>query len=163
MEISQSELDDDIGRYTAEVLLQMQIQQNALFKFIGDLGINGLTFSQSDFFLGAAYAFDQLPHRHKTIPLTEDEVKATRRRMVDNINPEYGGGNVAVFGFGEFAEALRIHEPVFHLFAEFVLVGMRENNSTEKQEKDFVLGLLVTVLPFYMRSESEQLGSRYTG
>lgn len=132
-------------------------QQPKLGLYLG--GVNNIVITnQLLFALGATLTYDMLPENLQKETLSDGEIRTAHRSIQERtfLQPVPGSDKTEVVtDFSWLQAKLDDDSPAF-------VKWLRKIENSQNQDNpylynDFLIGVLVTILPFYMRAEAQQL------
>ncbi len=151
---------DSIASFTRGVNRRMRTEQPELFKYLRFSAQNtrsrtgALTFGYA-----AALSFDMIPDQVRLEPLTEEQIDVVRGSVAESTDVEEQGSKMMVFQLSWFVDKLKTDSPAYMEW----LGEMVGDLNDEADKNDFILGSLLTVMPFYTRADSRILAKRLLG
>lgn len=148
-----SDSKESLVIYTRGTMRRFQKEQPLLFEQIGDYKARARIFDSFSFDLASALTYDMLPESQRHIPLCEEDIASSyqtleEHRRVDKYIPDIRW----------YIEKLRYDTPEF---AAWIMDSIATLHADKKTISDFLLATTLTSLPFYMRSEAEELERKF--
>ena len=139
--------------YVRGTMMRFHREQPQLYDYIRDQRAGIIIYDNLTFGMAAALTYDMMPENHRQQTLSEEEIEVAHQSV-----QEYREGEEnPTIDLTWYINKLRLDAPEFSDWLSDIVTGLDEQES----KSDFIFGVALVSLPFYMRAEAKALENTF--